>query len=477
MKFAKILLALLLIPQLCLADPLGDIDDVFNNLSTYYSKPTFYSGPTRSGVSFGSFRVFMPNKRIVPLTINPPSISATCGGISVYGGGFSFINADKFVEMLQNIMNAAAGYFFEMAIEQLCPTCHNIMSLLRHASQLAQKFAFDSCSAGKKLGEKSFTWLVRHTDISQHAVDTGSDWIRSADDYIEKMLNGDTSRIQDRLTTDMNSCDPKTGKNCLTGNYIYEVVKKSGGSDQDAEIIMSLAGTYIWKPNPDKTNVNTIYKKPILTALLLAKGCSSDTDELSGACKDYSCSNGTIPVYHCLDTSPRCLDVTVVCRQKQNIVEKTKESLREVVDKLNKREDVADNNMLGVFYYTPLLKEAWNAVKLYPKTLRDSFLEELIDTSSSAFVYLYLDGYLRSVMHELFAKRKVLIGPRDEMEENTKVLYKNLEQAFVDIEKLKDQSFEIVRKKIATLNDLLQIARIVNQKNEEAKKSASRKTK
>ena len=455
------------------ADPLGDLDNVFDNISTYYSAPTYYSGPTRSGFSLGNFKTFLPNSRIVPLTVEPPDIRASCGGISVYGGGFSFINADKFVTMLQNIMNAAAGYFFEMAIEQLCPTCHNIMSLLRHASQIAQKYALDSCGMGQELAQKFGGKLLDHATVLKKIDDSGSDWIKEADELLEKLEQDDHSDEQATLTNDIQNCDPKSGENCITGNYVYEIVKNSGGSDSDAQVVMSLVGTYIWTPNADKTNTKLTYKPPLLTAAMLADGCkNADKSSLKGACKNHSCAASQIPVYTCSGT--KCLKLNVNCVAKEDLVEKVRDSLHGLIyNKLDKRENVAGSGLLGVFYYTPIVKEMWNAVKVYPRQWRDPLLQEVIDTSSEAFVYLYLEGYLQSVKDHLINPHRFLIGPADSQEEQVSVIYKNLDSRFKEVDTLKEQSFEIVNKKIANLRNLLQIAEIVKRKNREAEKNVN----
>ena len=478
-RIAIIIISVFIITNLCLslighADVLSDLDDVYNNLSTYYAPPTYFKGPSRQGFSLGSFKVFLPNSRITPISITPPSIRATCGGISAYFGGFSFIDADKFVQLLQNIMNAAAGYFFEMAVEQLCPTCHNIMSILRHASQLAQKFSLDSCGLGRVLGLKAANALSNYTTIIGKIQNNGQGWFKNYDELVASLVNGDKSDIKKKIDNDKLNCDPKTGKNCLTGNIVYEWVKMAGGTKEDAEVIMSLIGTYIYTDSSNSTGIAPNYKRPILTAKMLATGCNNATkDELKASCLDHHCSGDKIPIYQCSDDN-KCLSLTIEPVSKTNLKGKIAESLKNVIDNLNKREQISQNatvasdsvGEMGVFYYTPGVKEMWDAVKYYPPEWRKQMLDEVIDTGSEAFVYLYLDGYLRSVKSHYLKMQLLKIGPVDRRQEIRAQLMKNLDDRFKELKTLKEHSFEMVNKKIASLKNLVQLAEILHKKNQ-----------
>ncbi len=472
-RIAIIIISVFIITNLCLslighADVLSDLDDVYNNLSTYYAPPSYFNGPSRQGFSLGSFKVFLPNSRITPISITPPSIRATCGGISAYFGGFSFIDADKFVQLLQNIMNAAAGYFFEMAVEQLCPTCHNIMSLLRHASQLAQKFSVDSCGLGRSLAKKYSDDLVKHASLLKDIGSTGSSFLEAWDKQMERWIAGNTDNEKGTIQDDKNNCDPKTGKNCLTGNIVYEWVKMAGGTKEDAEVIMSLMGTYIYTDsNGNSSGVAPNYKRPIITAEMLADGCKQNANgQLKGTCKDYGCSGDSIPVYSC-SSDNKCLDLSVGCRSKTDLKEKIKTSLNNVINKLNNREFVSNSTSeMGVFYYTPVVKQMWDAVKYYPEDWRKQMLDEVIDTGAEAFVYLYLDGYLKSIKSHYMKVQLLKIGPVERRQEIRAQLMKNLDDRFKELKTLKEQSLEMVNKKIASLNNLIQLAETIHKKNQ-----------
>ncbi|MFX5809117.1 conjugal transfer protein TraH, partial [Acinetobacter baumannii] len=67
----------------------------------------------------------------------------------LYMGGFSYVNKEQFVAMLKNIGSNALGYGFKLALQNLCPTCDNVMQALQAVSQQVNRLNIDSCEAAK----------------------------------------------------------------------------------------------------------------------------------------------------------------------------------------------------------------------------------------------------------------------------------------------------------------------------------------
>ena len=68
-------------------------------------------------------------------SIQLPTINADCGGIDIFNGGFSFINAEAMIAMLKNIGSAAKGFAFHLALETVSP---QIASGIKHLAKVAQ---------------------------------------------------------------------------------------------------------------------------------------------------------------------------------------------------------------------------------------------------------------------------------------------------------------------------------------------------
>ena len=102
-------------------------------------------------------------------------------------------------------------------------------------------------------------------------------------------------------------------------------------------------------------------------------------------------------------------------------------------------------------------------------------IDEMIDTTSEAFVYLYLEGFLRYIKQYYLKLSLVKIGPQDMREYIRDTLTSNLNERFRELETLRRQSMEMINQRIANLKNLLQIADILHKKTQEMEKIVSRK--
>lgn len=85
------------------------------------------------------------------LQISPITLSAGCGGIDMYLGGFSFINKAQFTTMLQNIGNNAAGYAFNLALQTFAPQIFTGLDTLQKKIQAMTNLSVNSCESAQKL--------------------------------------------------------------------------------------------------------------------------------------------------------------------------------------------------------------------------------------------------------------------------------------------------------------------------------------
>ncbi|EOZ4603688.1 conjugal transfer protein TraH [Acinetobacter baumannii] len=132
------------------ADP-ASMQEVFDQINARgnVTQPTAIQGQTMNYMTGGSLFMRTPNTTYNLAAITPPSANAGCGGIDLYMGGFSFVNKEQFVAMLKNIGSNALGYGFKLALQNLCPTCDNVLQALQSASQQINRMNIDSCEAAK----------------------------------------------------------------------------------------------------------------------------------------------------------------------------------------------------------------------------------------------------------------------------------------------------------------------------------------
>jgi conjugative transfer pilus assembly protein TraH len=60
------------------------------------------------------------------MSVQMPSFNSGCGGIDLFMGGFSFINAEAFMQMARNIGSNALSYGFSLALQTVTPQIKSI---------------------------------------------------------------------------------------------------------------------------------------------------------------------------------------------------------------------------------------------------------------------------------------------------------------------------------------------------------------
>lgn len=112
----------------------SQMDKMFGQMSSA-TRPGVVTDARRGVITGGSLSIRSP---VTPAPANmvnftPPSITAGCGGIDIYGGSFSYISGQQFVQTLRSIASNAEGLAFQMALEAMSN------QLSQHLTQLSDK--------------------------------------------------------------------------------------------------------------------------------------------------------------------------------------------------------------------------------------------------------------------------------------------------------------------------------------------------
>lgn len=248
----------------------GTMESIFNSM-TNTSKPGVYEGIRRGVVTGGGLSI---HNRIVSsnlLSIAPPDWRGGCGGIDFFGGSFSFINADQFVQLMRAIAANAAGYAFSIAIDTISAQIGLNIKNLVHEIQQWVRLLNNSCEAAMVMVDgvagQGPHWQNFKTRVERIATSKGT----SSDDYAAKTIDdsiGDTLTIEETKRK--------------LGNIVYRSMVEQnattwfpGGDKDSIEEMMSLFGTIIVKEGnkvDGKTNVEVEYKPGILKFKSLVEG-------------------------------------------------------------------------------------------------------------------------------------------------------------------------------------------------------------
>jgi hypothetical protein len=123
------------------------------NESVNYAPPTFKEMGERGYVGFGSLSIRVPdaNVNIRPFSFTPPFIKKGCGAIDIAMGGFNFLGFDYLVQKLQQILQAAPAFAFQLALEVFVPQVSQVLSKINAIADMINNINFDACKASSTL--------------------------------------------------------------------------------------------------------------------------------------------------------------------------------------------------------------------------------------------------------------------------------------------------------------------------------------
>lgn len=125
------------------------VDDWLQQKTT--TSPNYFSGQQRGYYTAGGFSARWPSKVDYPITVEMPRVKSGCGGIDVFLGGFSFLNADYLVDKLQSILENAPAVAFDLALKTLCEQCSNTIKNFEAMADKLNSMQIDECAASKEL--------------------------------------------------------------------------------------------------------------------------------------------------------------------------------------------------------------------------------------------------------------------------------------------------------------------------------------
>ena len=236
------------------ADVAGQMNSFFNDTggAANVTGPSAFQGQSAGYYSMGNVWTRFPQKSVSPFNLQLPSARAGCGGIDLFTGSFSFINASEIVAMLKATANNALGFAFKLAIDSVSPEIGKVMDEFSQKAQLLNQMNISSCETAQAL--VGGIWPQMDTTRSTICEAVGnsqgvfSDWAASR----QGCNNGNQRDGTIAGNSDESMKDQLVGE---PHNYTWEALKKAerfGAFDQAfSEFIMTLVGTVITTPSTD----------------------------------------------------------------------------------------------------------------------------------------------------------------------------------------------------------------------------------
>lgn len=304
----------------------SDLNNFFNDLgfSDNTTAPNAYAGQEAGYYSGGSLFARDSVRDVQIAQVQLPSFRSGCGGIDLFTGGFSFVNSQQLIDLMNNIINNSLGYAFNLAIESLTPEIANVMKYVNTLANTINNANINSCETAA--GLVGTVWPKTHAAQQQVCQDIGSnkglftDWAAARQGC---STGGDMTQVLNNAKQDPNY------QNMLLagGNIAWKALQKNaflGNDTEVAELLMSLSGTIILQ---NGSNDDASHHWKVLASL------ASDNQLLKtllhgGSAKFYVCD--TTEADGCLNPTVQTLNVSSAA----GIQTQVKSLLQDMVDRI-----------------------------------------------------------------------------------------------------------------------------------------------
>lgn len=227
------------------------------------------------------------------MSIQMPSFNSGCGGIDLFMGGFSFINAEAFIHMARNIGSNSLAYGFSLAFQTVTPQIKSVIDRLMAVTQDANNMNINSCQMGAAFVGGLWPKTDASSQLLCNAMGTSKNIFT---DYAAARQSCGAGGQREAV----NSQKSPEFKDVLGDefNLVWQALKKHALFAQDnelAELFMSLSGTLVSRKIPQNKNViQPLYFAPLI-----------DNDALLNALVN----GGQVNVYRCdKEEADRCLN-------------------------------------------------------------------------------------------------------------------------------------------------------------------------
>ncbi|WP_440616805.1 conjugal transfer protein TraH [Cysteiniphilum sp. 6C5] len=260
-------------------------------------------------VTAGSGYIRTPVKNLQLFNVQAPNVKFGCGGIDLFTGGLSFVNDEQLTQMGQAIMQNAAPFAVQLALQTWAPSMKSALDYLQKLAQDINNFNMSSCEAAQVAVGGIAGWFT-HSENNKFLCQTYgthstgfSSWLASK----QGCSSPETSKQQ----TEQAKAQPEL-KDMIkqNRNLVWYFLMKNGflsSNTEIAEYVMTMTGSLI---NETDNAGNSTFKQlePLIKE---AKSAGFDL-MLNGKSKDAKDSKQEVKVYQCDDTNDeKCLKPTV----------------------------------------------------------------------------------------------------------------------------------------------------------------------
>ena len=412
-------------------DDLGSFFDGLNYSSNMTSSSA-YEGQSANHYSGGSAFIRTPIRQEQLIGFTPPSISAGCGGIDLFAGGFSHINSDALIALGKNVVSSAIPFAVDLALQTWAPMIKNIKDRLESIAKDINALSINSCEAA----QVGVSALAGFADVGSNKYicetmgnvnNTFSDWAAAkngCNDKAEVDKQVDNAGKNDELKKIIQANRNIIWHSIMTNDFLK-------ADPELAEFFMSLSGTIIYDAK------TVAHRKPSLL-----EGNNNMIKVLL--------DGGKTDIYRCNDRAvDKCLIVT-----KQTVTfDKDKAFKRKVFDILTAIATQYANDLST----TDEQKAFLESVSLPVLKMMSVSLESGIPPQLEAYSSVIASDFVTDYLMQVLALIKASIRSEGNNERDLDKLYAVIERSSSELRLLRFEALQILNQEQAIIGASMNI--------------------
>lgn len=275
-KATKTAASLLLVVPLSISPASANINsamaDMFSSSGAMggVTPPNVYQTQSSNVIVGGGMQMRMPVQNYKFFNYEQPTVKAGCGGVDIRLGSFSWINEDKFKEMLQAIGNNSVGLLFQAALSVISPLIGGKLEGLLKTLQDASNFFANSCRGAEMLVDGALG--RKNADLYNACMKVqtlkGKDQVEAA-----SACKDDAPAENASAATDADPAIQAMAQRDI--NIIWDALSKTALSHSQKELYMNITGSVIIrakKADGDGADTNQYLDPPVNTLQVLEAG-------------------------------------------------------------------------------------------------------------------------------------------------------------------------------------------------------------
>ncbi len=205
-------------------------------------------------------------------SLQMPHYRSGCGGIDLFLGGFSFINAAEFTQLLRNIGSNASGYAFNLALATVTPQIKSVLDDLSAKVHSITNQTINSCEAAATLVGGAWPQTDASSQLLCNAM--GNE-LGKASDWAQSRQKCGVKKERESINALKGTGKAVEFKDILGDefNVAWKAIQKNAFLSKDpqlAEFFMTISGTIVSRLVKGRLEVKVFPSKSIDPQLLSA---------------------------------------------------------------------------------------------------------------------------------------------------------------------------------------------------------------